>query len=211
MLTTIDVVGIFVNESALRAADTVHRTDSRALGINNATLTGQLQLLSARELDEFAKSVTFDLRPDDQSDRTLLRKLTNSSDFLQYGAALTSLDGKILTTSRTDGLPAPDDPGLAPLQQLLLAGRPGFSSVLRAGGQPLAAVAVPIVAGGKPVGVLVGFSALKTSQLQAYTARLSAPGYVTSVVDSAGRIAASSDPARIGSDVDAAIVPVLGT
>jgi diguanylate cyclase (GGDEF)-like protein/PAS domain S-box-containing protein len=211
MLTAIGTVGIFVNGSALRAADAVHRSDSRALGVNNATLTGQLQLLSARELDEFARTTTFDLRSGDLSDRSRLRKLSGSSDFFQYGSALTKSDGTLLTASRDDGLPAPDDPGWAPMRRQLLAGRPGFSSVLSTGGQLLSAVAVPVVVAGRPVGALVGLSALAASQLQVYTERLKAPGDVTSVVDGAGRIAASTDPGRLGSSVDPAIAAVLGS
>jgi len=211
MLTAIGTVGIFVNGSALRAADAVHRSDSRALGANNATLTGQLQLLSARELDEFAKATTFDLRFRDLSDRSLLRRLSGSSDFFQYGAALTRPDGTLLTASRDDGLPSADDPGLAPMRRQVLAGQPGFSAVLSSGSEPLSAVAVPIVVGGRLAGALVGFTSLAASQLQAYTARLKAPGNVTSVVDSAGRIAASTDPGRLGSTVDPAIVADLGT
>jgi len=211
MLTAIGAVGIFVNGSALRAADSVHRTDSRALGVNNATLTGQLQLLSARELDEFAKATKFDLRNRDLSDRSQLRRLSGSSDFFQYAAALTKIDGTLLTASRDDGLPAPDDPGWAPMRNQVLAGRAGFSSVLTTGGQLLSAVAVPIVAGGRPVGALVGFTALEASQLQIYTLGLRSPGNVTSVVDGAGRIAASTDPGRLGSAVDPAIAAVLRT
>ncbi len=45
LLAAAGTIGILVNRSALRAADTVHRADTRMLGVNNATLIKQLQLL----------------------------------------------------------------------------------------------------------------------------------------------------------------------
>lgn len=208
-LVAIGSVGIVVNNSALRAADSVHRSDSRALGVNNATLTGQLQLLSAKELNEFAADSDFNLRAGDLDDRAALRRLTGSSEFFKYGAVLTSLDGTLLSANRDDDLPALDDPGLTPMFDQLGAGQPGFSSVLRVGSQLLAAAAIPVVVDGRPAGVLIGFVSLADSQLQAYTARLGAPGDVTSVVDSTGRVAASSDPDSLGADLDPAIGAIL--
>ncbi|WP_245664893.1 diguanylate cyclase domain-containing protein [Actinoplanes subtropicus] len=211
LLTAIGTVGIFVNGSALRAADAVHRSDSRVLGANNAALTGGLQLLSARELDEFARTARFDLRSQDLSDRSALRRLSGSSDFFQYGAELIRPDGTLLTASRDDGLPSAGDPGWAPMRRQVLAGQPGFSAVLTSGGKLLSAVAVPLGVDGRLAGALVGFTELAASQLQVYTARLRVPGEVTSVVDGNGRIAASTDPGRLGSSVDPAIAAVLGT
>ena len=102
LLMAVGTIGILVNRSALRAADTVHRADSRALG-----------------------------------------------------------------------LPAPTDPGFAPLRELLASGRPGFSSTMMVGTVPLEAVAVPVVVGGAPVAILVGFNEVAKTQLQAYVAKLS--------------------------------------
>jgi hypothetical protein len=56
LLVAVGIVGVMVNRSALRAADTVHRSDSLALAVNNSTLAGQMQQLSAKELKIFADS-----------------------------------------------------------------------------------------------------------------------------------------------------------
>ena len=44
LLAAAGTIGILVNRSALRAADTVHRADSRALGANNGKLVGALHI-----------------------------------------------------------------------------------------------------------------------------------------------------------------------
>ncbi len=209
LLTAIGTIGIVVNRSALQAADAVHRADSRALGLNNATLAGQLQLLSAAELRDFALSRTFRLTRDDARDRGALEQFTERSDYFGYGAAITDLAGTPLTTSRDSGLPAPSDPGLAPLRSQLLAGQPGFSSVMDAGGVRLTAVAVPIVVDNVPKAVLVGFVELASSQLQAYVSRLSAPGDLIALVDSNGRVVAATDQAINGTSVDPAVAEAL--
>jgi diguanylate cyclase (GGDEF)-like protein/PAS domain S-box-containing protein len=209
LLSVVATAGVLVNGSALRAADKVHRDDTRELGVNNTTLAGQLQLTSAKELNDFAHSRTFALRPGDAGDLAALRRETATSDFFGYAVALTDITGKVLTATRQSGLPGSDDPGFAPLRADLLRGRPGFSAVMSQDGTPLFAVAVPIVAGGQPAGLLVGFTDLSTSQLQAYIARLSAPGETIDVVDSTGRVAGSSDAGQIGATVDKAIAARL--
>ncbi len=209
LLTAIGTIGIVVNRSALRAADDVHRADSRALGVNNALLAGQLQLLSAAELRDFAASHSFALASGDGRDRAALARFSERSDYFRYGAAITDLSGAPLTASRDTGLPAPSDPGLAPLRGQLLAGRPGFSSLMDVGGVRLTAVAVPIVVDGAPAAVLVGFVEPANSQLQAYVSRLSAPEDLIALVDGNGRIVAASDPATNGTSVDPAVSAAL--
>ncbi|GAA0722686.1 hypothetical protein Drose_08955 [Dactylosporangium roseum] len=54
LLLGIGAVGISVNRSALRAAETVHRADTLALTTNNGGLAEQLLLVSAKELSDFA-------------------------------------------------------------------------------------------------------------------------------------------------------------
>ncbi len=207
LLTAIGVVGLVVNRSALQAADDVHRADSRALGVNNATLAGQLQLLSAAELRDFAASRAFDLGPG--ADRSALVRFVENSTFFRYGAAVTDLSGTPLTTTRDSGLPAPADPGLAPLRGQLLSGQPGFSSVMTVGAAWLTAVAVPIVAGGVPAAVLIGFVEVTTSQLQVYVSRLGSSGDLLSIVDATGTIVAATDTSTSGTTVDPAVAAAL--
>ncbi len=210
ILTTLGVVGIMVNRSALRAADKVHRADALLLGRNNTTLAGQLQLLSAKELRDAAAAHAFNLRPGDLDDRAELRRLSARSDFFRHGAALTSLSGELLVASRDNGLPAPDDPRLRTLRDQLLSGQPGFSPVVLVGPVPLTAVAVPVVVKDQPVAVLIGFIDLRTAQMQSYVARLSAPDETIAVVDGAGVTAASTDASAVGTSIDPAVAAALG-
>ncbi|WP_433304061.1 diguanylate cyclase domain-containing protein [Actinoplanes sp. CA-030573] len=209
VLTSLGVAGILVNRSALQAADDVHRSDARALGVNNATLASQLQLLSAKELRDAANSAGFRLLPGDVGDRQRLRRLAARSDFFSYGTALVDLSGKLLVASRDSGLPAVDDPRLQVLRTSLLRGEPGFSPVITQGSVALTAVAVPVPAGGTPRGVLIGFADQRRGQLQTYVQKLAAPGEVIAVVDSAGAVAASTDPASIGAPADPAVTDGL--
>jgi PAS domain S-box-containing protein len=95
------------------------------------------------------------------------------------------------------------------MRHLLMAGKPGFSSVMVVDGVALEAVAVPITVGGAPAAVLVGFNDVAHTQLQQYTVSLNSAGHVTMIVDSTGRVGATSDPSTIGTRIDPAIIGTL--
>ncbi|MFI5491324.1 diguanylate cyclase domain-containing protein [Actinoplanes sp. NPDC051859] len=211
LLAAVGIVGVLVNRSALRAADTVHRTDSQALAVNNATLAGSMQLLSAKELSEFASGHPFTLAPGAAADRQVLEKYIRKSELFPYGAALTSLDGKLLNATRRNPLPDADDPGYQAMRELLLAGKPGFSPVMsvtdaKGVASAVQAVAIPIEVEGAPVALLVGFNKFTDTNLQAYTTKLKASAHTTQIVDGAGVVGISSDISKIGSRIDPAIV-----
>src|SRR5919112_4508417 len=96
LLTAIGTIGILVNRSALRAADAVHRADSRALGVNNGTLAGQAQLLSAAELNNFATDHTLRLRAGDGADRRQLAAFSAKATYFRYGVVVTDPSGRVL-------------------------------------------------------------------------------------------------------------------
>jgi diguanylate cyclase (GGDEF)-like protein len=205
LLAAAGTIGFLVNRSALRAADAVHMADSTALGANNGTLAGRLQLLSVSALNSFAASRVFTLSAGNADDREALRAFAAKSSTFSYGALLTDLTGDVLTASRTTGLPAADDPGWTPLRNLLAAGQPGFSSIMTVNGVHLEAVAVPVTAGGTPVAILIGLNSVAETDLQNYTVTLKSDAYLTTIVDSTGTVAASGRPALLGTEVDPAI------
>ena len=214
LLMAVGIVGVLVNRSALRAADTVHRADSQALAVNNATLAGQMQLLSAKELSTFAGSRAFDLGAGHAGDRRALEAYVKKSPLFPYGAAITALDGTLLNATRTNPLPDPSDPGYRVMRDLLLAGKPGFSSLMTvydARGRKVAveAVAVPIRVDGVPAAVLVAFNELANTTLQAYTAKLKSDTHRTMVIDTTGAALFSSDAAAIGAKVDPAVLAAV--
>ncbi|MFG1604085.1 diguanylate cyclase domain-containing protein [Actinoplanes sp. NPDC049265] len=202
VLVAIGVVGVAVNRSALRTADRVHRADTMALGTDNGTLAGQMQLLSAQELDDFAEAAGLTLRRDSAADRAKLTAFAGKSAFFGYGLALLSLEGEVLNATRATGLPAPTDPGYATLHAGLRAGNPGFSSVLMVDGVALAAVGVPVH--GKAI--LVGYNNVAGTQLQAFVARLGGGTHLTTIVDAEGRAGATSDPKLIGTTIDPTLI-----
>jgi diguanylate cyclase (GGDEF)-like protein/PAS domain S-box-containing protein len=206
LLMAVGTIGILVNRSALRAADTVHRTDTRALGVNNGTLAGQLQLISAAELNAFVTDHRLRLGADNPADRRLLDGFVAKTSYFQYGVAITDLNGTVLTTTRISGLPLSTDPGFGPLRKLLESGRPGISSIMMAGSVALEAVAVPILVNGLPVAVMIGFNEVAKSQLQAYVLKLRTQTHLTEIIDNTGRVAAASTPQQIGATVDPAII-----
>jgi diguanylate cyclase (GGDEF)-like protein/PAS domain S-box-containing protein len=205
LLAAAGTIGFLVNRSALRAADAVHRADSTALGANNATLTGQLQLMSAKELDTFAESQSFSLGAGNAGDQETLEAFTTKSGTFSYGVLITDLNGRVLSASRDTGLPPQTDEGWAPLRKSLAAGQPGFSSIMVVNGIRLEAVAVPIVVSGAPVAIMIGFNNVAETDLQKYTQTLKSDTFVTTIVDATGTVAASGDPRLLGTKVDPAI------
>jgi diguanylate cyclase (GGDEF)-like protein/PAS domain S-box-containing protein len=211
LLAAAGTIGILVNRSALHAADTVHQADSRALGVNNGTLIGQLQLLSAQELNDFLTDHVLHLGKNNASDRTALGAFATKSDTFSYGVMITDLSGTVINSTRTTGLPATTDAGWTPLRTLLAAGKPGFSSIMTVNGVYLEAVAVPIMVGGSPAGVLIGFDNVAATTLQKYVATLQDSSHATMVVDSTGRIGATDQTGSMGSTVDPAVLAVIRT
>ena len=205
LLVAAGTVGILVNRSALRAADTVHRADSLALSVNNGTLGGQMQLLSAAQLNDFLTDHVLHLGKNNAQDRALLTTFAARTMDFKYGLMITGLDGTVINSTRAAGLPAATDPGWAPLRALLAAGKPGFSSIMTVNGAYLEAVAVPILVGGSPAGVLIGFNDVARTTLQTYVVTLMAPTHVTAIVDGVGTVAATSRPALLGTPIDPAI------
>ncbi len=209
LLAAAGTIGILVNRSAVEAADTVHRADSRALSVNNGLLIGQLQMLAVAELGDFVTDHALSLEKGSLADRLDLAGLVSKSNTFQYGALLTDLGGNLLNASRASGLPAMTDPGWAPMRELLAAGRPGFSSVMTANQTQLQAIAIPIVRDGKPAGVLIGLNQISSTSLQKYIETLQDGTHITLVVDSTGRIGATNATERMGTKVDPAIQAVL--
>jgi diguanylate cyclase (GGDEF)-like protein/PAS domain S-box-containing protein len=207
LLAAAGTIGILVNRSALRAADQVHRADSRALGVNNGTLTGAMQRLSAGELGDFLSETSLHLGRDNAADRTALQALVAKSTYFSYGALLTDLKGDVLTSSRAAGVPAADNTGWQPMMAMLSGGKSayGISSIMTVNSTYLEAVAVPVQVAGSAVALLVGLNEVARTPLQQYTVSLGAPTHLTTIVDSTGTIAATSDPADLGHKVDPAI------
>ncbi|MEU4214978.1 sensor domain-containing diguanylate cyclase [Actinoplanes sp. NPDC026623] len=218
LLVTVGIVGVFVNRSALRAADTVHRADTHALAKNNATLAGRMQLLSAKELLTLTEGRVFDLGVGNSKDRKALEKLAKNGGTFSYGSAIASLDGTVLNATRTHVLPASTDAGYAPMLRSLRAGQPGFSAVMLVkdstdAAAPVAvqAFAVPIKVGGTPRAILIGYNKIATTTLQQYTSQLRSEGSLTTFVDGAGRVGATSDGEKIGTLVAPAVVTAVQT
>ncbi|RZU49530.1 PAS domain S-box-containing protein/diguanylate cyclase (GGDEF)-like protein [Krasilnikovia cinnamomea] len=205
LLIAAGAIGVLVNRSALRAADTVHRADTQALAVNNTTLSGQMQLVTAGELKELASTTTFRLGKGNAADRRALDRFVAKTNVLKYGAAITDLRGTVLNATRSTGLPSVGDPGYTRMREELARARPGFSSVMLVDGVAIEAVAIPLVRNGAPVAVLVGFMELAKTPLQGYVATLSDSAHLTEVIDSGGRIGYSSDGSKIGTMIDPAV------
>ncbi|MFF5081253.1 diguanylate cyclase domain-containing protein [Actinoplanes sp. NPDC000266] len=210
LLAGAGTIGILVNRSALRAADEVHRADSRALGVNNKTLVGAMQALSAGELGKFLTENSLHLGKNSAADRTALRLLASKSTYFAYGTLVLDLKGNVLTSSRDSGVPAATDAGWKPMLTMLASGQTyGVSSIMSVDATYLEAVAVPVRVGGSAVALLVGLNDVAKTPLQQYTVSLGSKAHLTTIIDSAGTIAATSDPTDLGHKVDPAIRSAL--
>ncbi|WP_250038077.1 sensor domain-containing diguanylate cyclase [Paractinoplanes maris] len=206
LLAAAGTIGFLVNRSALKAADEVHLADSRALAVNNGTLVGRLQWLSAAELGDFLSENALHLGPGNAGDRDLLRTFAAKSDTFGYGAVLLDLNGRVLSSSRGTGLPAAGNAGWKPLFTQLTGGaKAGFSSIMVVDGAFLEAVGVPVVVGGVPAAVLVGLNSVATTSLQQYTVTLSSDVHQTAIIDSTGTIAATNRVQQLGRQIDPAV------
>lgn len=210
LLAAAGTIGILVNRSALRAADAVHRADSQALAVNNGTLIRQLRMLAASELAAFTAEHALHLGKGSATDRLALNTLVAKSTTFAYGALITDLNGNVLTASRSEGLPAATDPAWQPLRAGLAAGQPGFSAVMNVDGVLLEAVAVPIIVGSSPAGVLIGLDAVASTSLQQYLLTLKDATHNSSVVDPTGTIGATDDAGKLGTKVAPALLAALG-
>ncbi len=212
LLLAIGAVGISVNRSALRAAETVHREDTLALATNNGGLVEQLLLVSAKELNDFVTSHPLSLTPGDAGDRAALIEYANKSTFFTYGVVLTDLTGNpVNATKPANMFPDQKAIGWKPLISGLALGRPGFSSLMTVKDTLVQAVAVPIVVGSDPVALIYGFIPVLKGQLQVYLEKLSDPSHLSLVVDASGTVGASSDPAVLGTLVDSEIIKKIGS
>jgi diguanylate cyclase (GGDEF)-like protein/PAS domain S-box-containing protein len=209
LLAAAGTIGILVNRSAVKAADTVHRADTRALAVNNGALIGQLQRLAVAELQEFLSEHALRLGRGSAADRRALLSLAAESDTFRYGALITDPTGAVLTSSRATGLPAATDAGWEPMRRLLATGGAGFSSVMTVDKARLQAIAVPIMVSGRPAGVLIGLNDIATTSLQKYVASVRDANTTSMVVDSTGRIGATDLPGTMGTKADPALVAAL--
>lgn len=203
LLLAIGAVGWQMNRAAQRTAESIHLRDSKALVQNNAALASRYLELSAKELADFTTSRTFALRAGSRADQELLKGFRAKAVFFPYGAALTDVTGAVLTfDAQEPGLPPPSDPGYARLWQQAKAGEPGYSSIMKVQGVPLAAVAVPVVLGGQVKAFFLAYTKIATSQLQAYLSQLGGVGEVGAILDAEGVFAAVSDTDRLGAVVE---------
>jgi diguanylate cyclase (GGDEF)-like protein len=205
-------LGFLFTTRATSRAEQSHRQDRETLQTTLAGLGSQYQSFALKEELDFAGSGTWSLRPGDPADRARLETFVSHSTLLGYGAALAGLDRQPLNSYSTDApLPPPTDAGYTAMILGLTSGQPGLSSVMHAGSVPVVAAAVPVVVGGSPRAVLVGYFRADTSALQTYVEQLHVDHTGRSyVVDSAGGIIAASDRSLVGTTLaQASVVAAL--
>ena len=196
-------LGVAANIHATNRAKAIRRQGLVDAQKGYAALTKQYILFLAKETLDYGGANHWSFAPNNSSDRRLLQAFVESSDFFTQGAALVDLSGNVLTAyGKPPGLPAPDDPGFAPLKILLLAGQPGLSSVMKVAGVPMVAVGAPVMSEGRPQAVLIGIARMDTSPLQVYTEQLwvGQPG-IGFVVDSSGMVVSSGSAKFLGTRI----------
>jgi diguanylate cyclase (GGDEF)-like protein len=194
------VLAVALTTQATDRAESIHLQDRDENQATLGNLGKQYLLFSLKEGSDYVSTVSWSLHPGDPTDTARLRNFVQRAVLLNYGAALVDLTGTPLNVYTTGpGVPPPDDPGYAPMKEALLAGRPDVSSVMTVGHIKVVAMGVPIMVGGAPAAVFVGFVRLDTSALETYVRGLhyGATGEAY-VVDSTGTVVAASNPAQIG-------------
>jgi signal transduction histidine kinase len=203
LVVALGAIGFLASAGANHKAEEVHRQDRTTLQTTLAGLGNQYLLIVAKEAFDFASAQPWSLRPGDPADRARLQSFVTHAAFLNHGAVLVDLARRPLNVyAKAPGLPPADDPGFVPMIGSLLARKPGFSSVMVVGGAPLVGVGVPVLEGGLPVAVLVGFFRADETALQTYNERLrygkTGRGYL---IDSQGGVIAGTDRSQIAQQV----------
>ncbi|HWS35119.1 MAG TPA: sensor domain-containing diguanylate cyclase [Actinoplanes sp.] len=210
LLAGAGVVGILVNQSTVRAVETVHQNDTTALGTNNGTLTGQLQRNSTLELTRLLGQSALRFGADDVKDELTLTVAAAKSTTFQYGMITAGLDHGFLTSNRAAGLPDATDVAWAPMWDALSTGTSGFSDVMPAGDTFVAAVGIPVSVNGGVVGYLIGLNQVAATPLHGYIRELSSTAHLTVIVDTSGRVGAASADESLGTYINPAIRADLG-
>ena len=207
LLLALGLFGFVLVDGSTTEAEAALHDNAVAKQQTLATLAEQYLQLAQKEAFDFAQLHDFELTPSSEDDAAVLEQLrARQGGLLDHAAVLTDLTGRPLTqVSRTPGIPAPDDPGFAPLRTALLRGDPGVSSVMLVDGTPVVAIAVPVLDDeARPEAILVAFFRAAESHLQAYSAQLGRDGGVANmVVDRAGTVVAAYDPALVGTPAPA--------
>ena len=203
LVVVLGVVAAWGHVTTAHRVDQAQRADRLRLEVTLSGLTSQYLQFVFLDTQRAAGSSAWRLHPDDAADRAALERLVRTSHLTTYGATLTTTTGVPLTSYAPKGLPAPSDPGFAPLRTALLAGRPGLSDVVRAGDAPLVAFAVPVVRGAVPVALLVAYADVRAWPLQGYdrTIQLGADA-VPYVLDTGGTVMASSESSTVGTRLE---------
>lgn len=184
---------------AQNAAMAIHTTDRAQQQGMLADLTGQYLQYEFTDLARFANAHPWPTgHAGTAADTALLAELVSGPDSL-VAAELTDLSGGPVAHTGT-AVPAAGAAGYLPLIADLQRGQPGLSGVLQTTSGPLLAMAVPVTASGRPVGLLVAYSALREWPLEGYIHKLTfGPQADYQVLDSADEVVAASNPAQIGS------------
>jgi diguanylate cyclase (GGDEF)-like protein/PAS domain S-box-containing protein len=206
VVLALGAVGLLASASANTKAESLHRRDRELLQQTLAGLGHQYALFAVKDASDFASTGSWNLEPGDPADRARLQSYVSHSPLLNYGAALVDLASHPLNVYAVDvaGVPGPTDPGYVPMVSALKARQPGMSSVMKIGGIPVVALAVPVTVNGTPRAILVGYWRADSSPLQTYAEQLryGATGR-GSVVDSTGSVVASTDKSTVGDRLDA--------
>ena len=204
-------LGVGAGEHAERQAISAHRENRLLLQQTLSDLTAKTMHVYADEvLDELGglpeeAPPAWSAAPGDPRTIERLRALTADTDLIDAGALLVDPTGAPLGGwSPTGVLPAADDPGWRPLREAVARGDGSLplSDVLRQGGEPVLAMALPVRLSDGRVGAVIGLWRPADNALHQFTAQLheGRPG-VGFVVDSAGIVIAGLNKSDVGRPV----------
>jgi diguanylate cyclase (GGDEF)-like protein len=204
LVALIGVLAVVTGQAAGQQARDVHREDRLALQRTLAGLVEQYVMLSAADVaDTLAARGAWSARAGDPATTDRLQDLVDRVRPLDAGAVLVGPTGTRLAAWSPDGaLPAPDDPGWAPLRTTVLTGGGKVlpvSGLLRTDSGPRLAMGLPVALSDGGRGLLVGLWDPRRSPLQQYVSELeygsTGHGYV---VDGTGAVLAGPEVDLVG-------------
>jgi diguanylate cyclase (GGDEF)-like protein len=209
LVLLLGLAGVWAGHQSGSTAESTHRQDRLSLQLTLAGLTGQFAQVGAAEIRDIVETQTragvpaWSGAPGDETDATRLRQVADGSRALSAGALLVTGPGSPSAIYAPEGrvLPAPSEPGWAPLRASVSAGRGTVpvSGVLLAGDVPVTAIGVPVQLRSGRTALLIGLSDLRSGPLQRYVAGLPKDdGRMGYVVDGSGRVIAGPRADEVG-------------
>jgi diguanylate cyclase (GGDEF)-like protein len=201
MLAAIGLAGIQINRSATTSAVAARRTDGAVrAGYARSIVDDRLQAI-VNGLARYGLGHALTFRKSDPHDAAALRRLIQTSTLFTQGVLAYKSTGEVVNGAEVHPLAPAADAGYEPLMRAVLTSTLPVSGVLTTVTPPQIAFAAPVLAVGRPTGMLVAVGSLAGDPLHSLLAGLVDPTAALCLFDSKGLVVTSTGQWPVGRTV----------